>query len=101
MVYYAKDLKVESGAPITNLLLSCISVLDNFGAWEWNLRWVSVGWFLFFGALRYGVGKTRGVEWYSLIHAMVTGIGGVICAYMTFVMAEPMTGTPGKCPKFR
>ena len=96
MVYYAVDMRIDSGAPVTNLILSGISVLDDLGAWEWNLRLVSLGWFVFFFALRHGVGKKMGIDFYPFIHAAITGIGGVICAYLTFVMAEPMTGTPGK-----
>lgn len=95
MVHYAADMKVE-GAPVTNLILSGVSILDDLGAWDWNLRLVSVFWFAFFMAIRNIVGKRGGVEWYAMAHAAITGTGGVICAYLTFAMAEDMTGTPGK-----
>lgn len=95
MVYYAAEMMVE-GAPLTNTILSGIAVLDDLGAWEWNLRVASLIWFVFFFALRHGVGKKMGIDFYAFIHATITGIGGVIAAYLTFVMAEAMTGTPGK-----
>ena len=84
------------GAPVTNAILSGISLLDDMGAWDWNLRLGGFIWFLIFAAIRNTIGKTNGVEWYALIHSLITGIGGVICAYLTFGMAEDMTGTPGE-----
>lgn len=96
MVYYAADIKLPEGeAPVTNFLLDCISVLDNMGAWHWNLRLAGMVWFLFFAAIRHGIGKRRGVEWYALVHAAITGIGGIICSYLSFVMAEDLIGLEG------
>ena len=94
---YAVDLMVEdSSYYFSNFLLSWISVLDSLGAWEWNLRFFSIAWFLFFAAIRLIFGKKLGVEWYAVIHALITGVGGVVCAYLYHVMAEKLIGTPGK-----
>ena len=101
MVRYAAEMMLEpavagEAAPITNWLLSQIAYLDNWGAWEWNLRMASFVWLLIFAAIRLIMGERGGVNWYSWIHALVTGIGGVVCAYLSFVSAEHMTGTPGE-----
>jgi len=94
MVRYASDLKVESGAPVTNFLLDLISILDENGGWEWDIRLFSLGWFLFFALIRITVGKKKGVDWYSLIHAVISGVGGTTCAYLSFHMGEQLTGFP-------
>jgi len=94
MVHYAANMMVD-GAPITNMILNRISILDDMGAWDWNLRLGGFVWFLVFMAIRNIFGKSNGVEWYALAHCLITGIGGVTCAYLTFIMAEEMTGTPG------
>jgi hypothetical protein len=82
--------------PVTNFLLRQISVLDDMGAWEVNLRYASFAWFLVFALIRLVLGKRGGIDWYAMIHGILTGVGGVACAYLTFVSAESMTGTPGE-----
>jgi hypothetical protein len=100
---YAADMLVETTSPhhgetfpVTNFLLRQVSVLDDMGAWEVNLRWASFVWFLVFALIRLVLGKRGGIDWYALIHGALTGVGGVVCAYLTFVSAESMTGTPGE-----
>lgn len=86
----------ESEAPVTNWLLSQIAYLDDWGAWDWNLRWASFYWTLVFAGIRMVMGERGGVNWYAIIHAIITGVGGVMCSYLSFVSAEHMTGTPGE-----
>jgi len=99
MVRYAADMMLEpavvgESAPVTNWLLSGITYLDEWGAWEWNLRWTSFAWLIIFAFIRYFLAERGGVNWYALVHAIITGLGGVVCSYLTFVSAEHMTGTP-------
>ena len=98
MVRYAADLLVEPAFEygLTNFILRQISVLDDLGAWEWNLRWASLLWVAIFAGIRIFLGERGGVIWYALIHAILTGVGGTVCAYLSFVSAEHMTGTPGE-----
>jgi len=101
MVRNAEDMMLDSEvAPFTNLLLGQISKLDQAGAWTWDLRFVSFLWFMGFWAVRLTFGKRGGVDWYALTHAIVTGVGGSVCAYLSFVSAEQMTGIPGRWPRF-
>ena len=96
MVRYVNDMMLDSAeAPVTSAILSMIAILDENGAWDWNLRLLSLAWFLVFAAIRLLLGKTGGIDWYALIHALITGIGGIICAYLSFAMAEQLTGTKG------
>ena len=39
--------------------------------------------------------RSSSINWYSLIHAIITGVGGTICAYLSFVSAELLTGKTG------
>lgn len=99
MVRDAVDMMLEptvevSSAPMTNWLLQQISYLDDAGAWEWNLRWTSLVWLLTFAAMRLTLAERGGINWYALLHAIIAGLGGVVCAYLSFVSAEYMTGTP-------
>ncbi|CAB9526790.1 expressed unknown protein [Seminavis robusta] len=98
---YAADLMLEPSVQekdhslvFTNFLLRQIAVLDEQGAWEWSLRWHSFYWFLVFAVIRLVMRKRGGVDWYALTHGAVTGIGGLACAYLSFVSAESLTGTP-------
>jgi len=99
MVRYAEDMMLDPPGvpPFTNFLLQLISNLDRAGAWTWDLRATSILWCLVFFAIRAVLGKKGGIDWYALVHAIVTGIGGCMCAYLTFVSAEQMTGIPGAC----
>lgn len=101
MVRYAAEMMLEpavlgesAGAPVTNWLLSGITYLDEWGAWEWNLRWTSLVWVVVFGLIRFFLAERGGINWYALMHAIITGIGGAVCSYLSFVSAEHMTGTP-------
>jgi len=69
------------------------TVLDENGAWSWDLRLASFFWFIIFLLIRVTIGKSKKVDWYSLIHAIISGFGGLICCYLSFHMGEQLTGT--------
>lgn len=75
-------------------MLSWIAVLDSYGAAAWNLRVVAVVAFVVLLGIRRALGKKRGVEWYALVHAIISSSGAVICTYLDIFASERVTGTP-------
>jgi len=74
--------------PLATSILEGIAVLDDWGAWEWNLRFVAV---LTAGALwlvRRALGKKRGVDWYAFVHAVLTATGSLACVYLDVASSE-------------
>ena len=77
----------------TRGILRGVAALDHLGAREWNLRLVGVATCVFLGLVRLYYPKTHNVDWYALLHNIVTGVGSVAAAYLDFFSAETMTGT--------
>jgi hypothetical protein len=76
-------------------LLSWIAILDSrYGAQEWNLHLVAVTTAIFLLFIRLVLHKKRGVDWYALIHALVSGWASLAIVYLNFFAAEKMTGVP-------
>ena len=114
MVRYAKDmlLRLDDGSSSSlwstritqSLLVHVVSPLDEWGAWEWDLRLASVVWCLLFAVIRSWQQPaptqnkkkaSHHINWYSLIHGAITGIGGATCAYLSFVSSEQISGLSG------
>jgi hypothetical protein len=85
------------GTKIYRLLLQFISkYLDDVGAAnEWNLRYVALGSCIVLGIIRFlfPTKKYYSVDWCSLIHAIITGGGALICIYLDMYTAHTMTTT--------
>lgn len=76
-------------------LLSWIAILDSrYGAQEWSLHLVAVTTAIFLLVIRLVLHKKRGVDWYALIHALVSGWASLAIVYLNFFAAEKMTGVP-------
>jgi hypothetical protein len=73
-------------------MLQGISVLDDHGAGTWNLYAVGLITFLFLGGIRLVMGHWRGVNWYALVHALVSTEGSFICLYLDFYASAQLTG---------
>jgi hypothetical protein len=89
----AQLLQVEGVGPVTTGILSLIKILDDYGAWEWNLRVVGLVTVLVLWCVRATLQKKRGIDWYACVHAMVTGLGSMACVYLDLFAAETLTGT--------
>lgn len=87
-------LQKEGLDSLTRLILSCVAVLDHYGAWQWNLRLVGVVSAAIFAAIRLTFGKKRGIDWYALTHAIISAYGSLACVYLDLFAAEALTGTP-------
>ena len=82
--------------PISVAILSFTTKLDEVGALEWNLYVIAVVTALFLFTITLTLGNKWGIDWLAFIHALVTGVGGIICVYLDFYAAEAMTGLPGE-----
>jgi hypothetical protein len=89
----AQLLQVEGVGPVTTGILSFISILDQYGAWEWNLRVVGLVTVLLLWCVRAALQKKRGIDWYAFVHALVSGLGSMACVYLDLFAAETLTGT--------
>ena len=75
------------------VLLQWIDELDRYGARTWNFAHVVVLTALILGAIRVGIKKQWNVDWYSVLHAAVTGYGSAVCVYLSVFAAEQLTGS--------
>jgi TLC domain len=75
-------------------ILSLASQLDKLGAGEWNLNVIAVVTSLILCGVQASLGKRHGIDWLAFVHALVTGIGGILCVYLDFFAAVQMTGLP-------
>jgi hypothetical protein len=78
--------------PVSASILSFISILDRYGAQEWNSDIVALLSFLFLLGVRISFGSKKGVDWYALIHALVSGYGAVMCVWLDFFASKKLTG---------
>lgn len=84
------DLSQEGLDSQTRAILAVCQSLDDYGARHWNLRWVAVVFAGMFLAVKLIMGKKRGIEWYSLVHSLITGWGSLACVYLDFAFEEPL-----------
>jgi TLC domain len=78
--------------PLSRLFLRLISLLDDAGAWEWNLRYTAITSFLLLGLIRLSIGKKGGIDWYAFIHAVLSAAGAFVVLYLDFMASEALTG---------
>jgi hypothetical protein len=79
--------------PISKAILSLIAILDGYGAQTWNLRLVGLATVLTLAVVRSLLQKKRGIDWYALLHALVSGLGSIACVYLDYFASEALTGT--------
>ena len=48
---------------------------------------------LFLFGVKATLGDRHGIDWLAFIHALVSGIGGILCVYLDFFAAETYDGT--------
>jgi hypothetical protein len=73
-------------------ILSLASQIDKLGAKEWNLNAIAIVTFLILWGIKTTLGKRHGIDWLAFVHALVSGIGGILCVYLDFFAAVKMTG---------
>lgn len=91
-LYSAKLLQKDGLDGITRLLLGAISVLDDHGAWTWNLWHVALATTVVLGGIRLVFKKKHGIDWYAFLHALASASGSLACLYLNFVASEKLTG---------
>lgn len=67
------------------ILLECIQVFDRgTGASEWaqDSRKIAVGSAVLLGSIRFFAQQKGNVNWYSLLHACITGIFSAVCVWL-------------------
>jgi hypothetical protein len=79
--------------PFSATLLSWIDVIDEYGAATWSLKAIAFVTVIVLGTLKIFLKKKQGVDWYSLVHAVVTGYASLVCVYLSND-GELLTGTP-------
>ena len=91
----ALELLKESGETVdmfSHWFLSAISVLDEHGAWTWNLLHVGMVTFLALGSVRITMGHWHGVDWYAFLHAIVSTLGSFVALFLDYSASEKLTG---------
>jgi len=74
-------------------ILHAVAVIDDvLDGRTLDLHWVALGTFLVLGAIKVTIGKYRGVEWYSLTHSVVTGVGALMAVYLDVTSSQLLTG---------
>jgi hypothetical protein len=86
------DVSKAEGA-FSATLLSWIDVIDEYGAATWSLQAIAFVTVIVLGTLKVSLKKKQGVDWYSLVHAVVTGYASLVCVYLSND-GELLTGTP-------
>ena len=76
---------------ISQIFYSLIEILDSLGAQTWNLRHVAFVTVLILYIIRMKLKSWHGIEWYSFIHAVVSGYGAFIACYIS-LSAKELTG---------
>jgi hypothetical protein len=75
-------------------LVSGIHWIDNeLGAHEWTTRQVAFVSVIAIGGIKLLTGEWKGVRWYSLSHAVVSGYLSLVCFLLNSFAAEHLTGT--------
>ena len=62
---------------------------DVTGAPEWSSRHVAIVSAILLGGIRMVMKQKFGVNWYSLVHAFITGLGSFACVWLDVFAAEP------------
>ena len=88
----AEYLQKEGLDPVTRALLTGISVLDQQGAWTWKLGLVGFSTSITLLTVRTLLRKKRGIDWYALIHAVISSLGAWTCLYLDWVASEQLAG---------
>ena len=83
--------KVDGLGFVSKLFYSWISFLDSYGAATWDLRIVALVTVFVLYMIRMNLRSARGIEWYSFIHAIVSGYGAFVACYLS-LYAEELTG---------
>jgi TLC domain len=79
---------------ITRQILNGCSYLDDSGAWEWPYWKVAATFALVLWGVRAVGQKRMGVDWYALVHAVVSFAGCAAVVYLDAVASEQLTGIP-------
>ena len=77
-------------------LLSLVQAFDQAtGAEEWaqDSRRVALLSAILLGSIRFVARQKYQVNWYSLLHATVTGLASAVCVWLDQFAAVPLTGT--------
>lgn len=81
--------------PFSVAILNFVAKLDALGAAEWNLYIVALVTTSFLYVIKLTCGKKAGIDWLAFIHALITGVGGILCVWLDWFAAETLTGLPG------
>jgi len=76
----------------SQFILSLISILDAYGAEEWDLRKVAAVTAAILLLMRMTIGHKYDVDWDALVHAFITGWGAVACVYLNIYSSEEISG---------
>jgi hypothetical protein len=71
-------------------ILSFVAQLDKLGAYEVNLNVIAAVTAVLILVIKKSLGKLHGVDWYGFVHALITGVGSVMCLYLDTFAAEVM-----------
>jgi hypothetical protein len=80
----------------SGVLLAAIQEFDYLtGANEWaqSSRQVALVSAILLGTIRFLAKQRANVNWYSLIHATLTGVLSAVCVWLNVHAAVPLTGT--------
>jgi len=68
-------------------------IVTTLGAWELNHRSIAVVTAGCLFLIHLTLHKRWGVDWHSLVHALVSAIGSIACVYLDLFSSKTLTGT--------
>lgn len=86
---------------VSTSIISFVQVLDSLGAESWSAVTVCVTSLAVLVTIKFIWNKQRGIDWYCFVHAVVSGVGAVMCAWLNAFAAKEMTGVSGRYTCFR
>ena len=74
---------------LSSAILALVAQLDkHLGAGECNLNHVAAITAVLILVIKKSLGKLHGVDWYGFVHALITGVGSVLCLYLDCFAAD-------------
>ena len=87
------DASVMDGTLSDNFLQGIDVLETNLRMDQWEHRSVALGTFLILFMVRQICGEKYGVNWWGLLHSVVTGYLAFVVIFLNAFAAEPLTGT--------
>jgi hypothetical protein len=86
------SLRSAASSAATRAILTACTRLDDYGAWDWSYWTIAAGFAASLWLVRQVGQKRLGVDWYALVHAVVSFGGCAAVLYLDLVTSHQLTG---------